>query len=61
LEKIETIHRNSRVTQGAPRIHAEPEALGIRCGRKRVAMLMRRARLRGCLRGSRQEDEKRSP
>ena len=52
-EKIEMIHRNSRATYGAPRIHAELRALGIRCGRKRVARLMRRASLRGCLRGRR--------
>lgn len=52
-EKIETIHRNSRATYGAPRVHAELRAIGIRCGRKRVARLMRRAQLRGCLRGRR--------
>ena len=52
-EKIETIHRNSRATYGAPRVHAELRALGIRCGKKRVARLMRRAKLRGCLRGRR--------
>jgi putative transposase len=52
-EKIETIHRNSRATYGAPRIHAELRAIGIRCGRKRVARLMRQAKLRGCLRGQR--------
>jgi putative transposase len=52
-EKIETIHRNSRATYGAPRVHAELRALGIRCGRKRVARLMRRAKLRSCLRGRR--------
>ena len=52
-EKIETIHRNSRATYGAPRIHAELGAIGIRCSRKRVARLMRRANLRGCLRGRR--------
>lgn len=51
LEKIETIHRNSRATYGAPRVHAELRAIGIRCSRKRVARLMRRAKLRGCLRG----------
>ena len=50
-EKIETIHRNSRATYGAPRVHAELRALGIRCSRKRVARLMRQAKLRGCLRG----------
>jgi putative transposase len=52
-EKIETIHRNSRATYGAPRLHAELRAIGIRCSRKRVARLMRRAKLRGCLRGRR--------
>lgn len=52
-EKIETIHRNSRATYGAPRVHAELRAIGIRCGRKRVARLMHRAKLRGCLRGRR--------
>jgi len=53
MQKIDTIHRNSRATYGAPRIHAELRALGICCGRKRVARLMRRAGLRGCLRGRR--------
>ena len=52
-EKIEAIHRNSRATYGAPRVHAELRAIGIRCSRKRVARLMRRAKLRGCLRGRR--------
>ena len=53
LEKIEMIYRNSRATYGAPRVHAELSAVGIRCGRKRVARLMRRAKLRGCMRGRR--------
>ena len=52
-EKIEAIHRNSRATYGAPRVHAELRAMGIRCARKRVARLMRRAKLRGCVRGRR--------
>jgi putative transposase len=52
-EKIEMVHRNSRATYGAPRVHAELRAIGIRCARKRVARLMRRAKLRGCLRGRR--------
>ncbi len=52
-EKIEMIHRSSRATYGSPRIHAELKAIGIRCGRKRVARLMRQAKLRGCLRGRR--------
>jgi putative transposase len=52
-EKIETIHRNSRATYGAPRVHAELRAIGIRCSRKRVARLMRRAKLKGSVRGRR--------
>jgi putative transposase len=52
-------HQSSRGTYGAPRIHAELQMdYGIRCGRKRVACLMRQAglagihrrRLRGCTR-----------
>lgn len=50
-EKIETIHRSSRATYGSPRVHAELRAIGIRCGKKRVARLMRRAKLQGSLRG----------
>jgi putative transposase len=50
-ETIETIHRNSRATYGAPRVHAELGAIGIRCSRKRVARLMHRAKLRGSVRG----------
>ena len=45
--EIEGIHRESRGTYGAPRIHAELAARGVRVGRKRVARLMRRARLHG--------------
>ena len=52
-EKIGMIHRNSRATYGAPRVHAELGAIGIRCSRKRVARLMRQENLRGCLRGRR--------
>jgi HTH-like domain len=52
-QKIKTIHRPSRATYGAPRIHAELKALGIRCGRKLVARLMRRVGLWRSLRGSR--------
>jgi putative transposase len=49
--KIREIHHTSRKTYGSPRIHAELKAMGIRCGRKRVARLMRKAGLEGCLRG----------
>ncbi len=47
-EKIARIHRDSHETYGAPRIHFELRALGIRCARKRVARLMREADLFGC-------------
>jgi putative transposase len=53
LEKIEMIHCNSRATYGAPRIHAELMDIGIHCRRKLVTRLMRRAKLRGCMRGRR--------
>jgi len=45
--RIHTIHLESRGTYGAPRIHAELAAQGIHIGRKRVARLMRAARVRG--------------
>lgn len=45
---ITQIHQASRATYGAPRVHAELRlGLGIRCGRKRVARLMRHAGLVG--------------
>lgn len=50
-ERIAEIHLRSRETYGYPRVHAELRALGVRCGRRRVARLMREAGLRGCLRG----------
>jgi len=45
--RMRAIHERSRGTYGAPRIHAELEAEGIRVGRKRVARLMRAAGLVG--------------
>jgi len=45
--QIRKIHRRSRDTYGAPRIHAELAAQGWAVGRKRVARLMRQAGLRG--------------
>jgi putative transposase len=46
--RIHEIHRRSRATYGSPMIHAElADEHGIRVGRKRVARLMRAARLRG--------------
>jgi hypothetical protein len=44
---IRAAHAASRGTYGAPRIHAELMAKGIRIGRKRVARLMRQAGLAG--------------
>lgn len=46
-KQIRKIHRRSRGTYGAPRIHAELAAQGWSVGRKRVARLMRQADLRG--------------
>jgi putative transposase len=50
-QSIREIHDRSRRTYGSPRVHAELKALGVRCSRKRVARLMRKAALRGCIRG----------
>ncbi len=46
--RIERIHRGSRETYGAPRIHAALQAEGVRVGNKRVNRLMRQAGLEGC-------------
>lgn len=48
--RITEIHERSRGTYGYPRVHAELQALGARCSRKRVARLMRKAGIQGCLR-----------
>lgn len=53
MQKIREIHDRSRRTYGYPRVHAELRALGVRCSRKRVARLMRKAALQGCIRGRR--------
>jgi putative transposase len=45
--EIHATHTASRGTYGAPRIHAELAAKGIRVGRKRVARLMRQAGVAG--------------
>jgi putative transposase len=48
---IRAIHTGSRGTYGAPRVHAElADAHGVRCGRKRVARLMRADGLAGVCR-----------
>jgi putative transposase len=45
--QIQVVHRASRGTYGAPRIHADLAAQGVRVGRKRVARLMRTVGLQG--------------
>lgn len=47
---IRAIHRRSRCSYGAPRIHVELVEQGVRCGRHRVARLMREAGLQGARR-----------
>jgi putative transposase len=46
-DRIKKIHEDSQGTYGAPRVHAELAASGMRTGRKRVARLMREKGLRG--------------
>ncbi len=66
-EKVEAIHRRSRGTYGAPRVHAELRAQGERVGRKRVARLMKArglagvSRRRGCRTTSRDEAARPAP
>jgi putative transposase len=45
--EIQAIHKDSRGTYGAPRVHAELAATGHHLGRKRVARLMRGAGIVG--------------
>lgn len=52
--QIRQIHATSRGTYGSPRVHAELQATGVPCGRKRVARLMTTAGLAGCQRRPRQ-------
>ncbi len=47
LGLIHEIHRESRGSYGAPRVHAELRNRGVRVGRKRVERLMRRHGLSG--------------
>ncbi len=58
-ERIREIHERSRRTYGYPRVHAELNAVGVRCGRRRVARLMRGDGLRGCMRGKRRSTTRR--
>lgn len=43
--EIKSVFAASRHTYGSPRVHAQLRANGVRCARKRVARLMRRAAL----------------
>jgi putative transposase len=53
--RIAEVHRHSRGTYGAPRIHAVLQREGANCGRRRVARLMRAAGLQGRHRRRRQQ------
>jgi putative transposase len=50
LVAIRGVHTASRQRYGAPMVHAELRAHGVRCGHNRVARLMRAAGLRGSAR-----------
>jgi len=47
IAEIRVAHEASRGTYGAPRIHAELAAKGLRVGRKRIALFMLQAGLAG--------------
>ncbi len=61
LEQITQIHRDSRGTYGAPRVHAELREQGVRVARKRIARLMRTHGLVGCHRHRRRGLTRRDP
>jgi transposase-like protein len=60
-QKIREIHSRSRETYGYPRVHAELRALGVLCGRRRVARLMRAVGLQGCVRGRKRRTTRHDP
>ncbi|MFI5534224.1 IS3 family transposase [Kitasatospora sp. NPDC051853] len=53
-EKITEVHETSHGSYGAPRVHAALRREGERCGRRRIARLMRQAGLAGLHRRRRQ-------
>lgn len=57
--QLQAIYQQNRSIYGAPRIHAELHNRGIRCGRKRVARLMRLVGLKGKVKGDKKP--RRSP
>ena len=62
IEKIREIYSRSRETyDGYPRVHAEMRSLGVRCGRRRVARLMRVAGLQGYMRGKERRTTRHDP
>ena len=61
MARLIHLHRQSRQTYGAPRLHADLRAAGVRCGRKRVARLMRQAGLVGCHRRRERGTTRRDP
>jgi len=60
-DRIVDIHMRSRGTYGAPRIWAELAAEGVTVGRKRVARLMRQARIQGVHRRRKVTTTRRNP
>ena len=60
-ERIRNIHKRSKGTYGAPRIHAELADEGRPVGRKRVARLMQAADLQGVSRRRRPRTTQRQP
>ena len=60
-QKIREVQRRSRETYGSPRVHAGLRAMGVRCGRRRVARLMRVAGLRGCMRSKKRKTTRSDP
>ena len=65
VERLRRVHQMSRGTYGAPRIHAELRADGLRHGRKRIARLMAEAGLEGAhrrrFRRTTETDPRRAP
>jgi len=57
--RIERIHADSRGTYGSPRVHAELAEDGVRISRRRVARLMKQARLEGVSRRRRKRTTRR--